>query len=305
MKTKLKLNFENFWPDYQKRDNYWFNLLSTKFDVTISDKPDLLIFSYDYTGKRLDKTYDPSETVKVFFGCENVQPDFNDCHAAISQKYIDQDNHFRLPLWTQYVNWFGSRPMVSNRDQCYLIDPNSLLQKKFDPDSLLKQKTNFCNFLYTQPRGLRMTFMDYFKGYKKIDSAGKLHNNMGGTVQGRSDHIFKIMWQESYKFTASLENDLDPGWTTEKLLHPMSTLSLPIYWGNERVSDEFNTESFINIHDFDSVESAVEYVKEVDNNQDLYLDIMSRPWFKNREFPEHIKPKAVLEFLEKTLDEGC
>ena len=117
---------------------------------------------------------------------------------------------------------------------------------------------------------------------------------MGGTVQGRSDHIFKIMWQESYKFTASLENDLDPGWTTEKLLHPMSTLSLPIYWGNERVSDEFNTESFINIHDFDSVESAVEYVKEVDNNQDLYLDIMSRPWFRDRQFPEHIKPNAIL-----------
>ena len=304
MKTNLKVNFENFWPNFQKKDNYWFNLLSTKYNITISTKPDLLIFSYDYTNKRLDRTYDPKDTVKVFFGCENVQPDFNDCHAAISQKYIDKDNHFRLPLWTQYVNWFGTRPMVSNRDQCYLIDPNSLLQKKFDPDSLLKQKTNFCNFLYTQPRGLRMTFLDYFKDYKKIDSAGKLHNNMGGTVQGRSDHIFKILWQESYKFTASLENDLDPGWTTEKLLHPMSTLSLPIYWGNERVSDEFNTSSFINIHDFESVEAAVEYVKEVDNNEDLYLDIMSRPWFKNREFPAHVSPPAVLEFLEKTLDEN-
>ncbi len=85
----------------------------------------------------------------------------------------------------------------------------------------------------------------------------------------------------------------------------MSTLSLPIYWGNEKVADEFNTESFINIHDFTSVEAAVEYVKEVDNNTDLYLDIMSRPWFRGREFPAHVSPPAVLEFFEKTLDAGC
>jgi len=305
MKSKLKVNFENFWGDFHKKDNYFYNLLSQKFDVEISDSPDLLIFSYDYTGRRADRNYDPSKVVKVFFGCENVLPDFNDCHAALSQKYIDSDNHFRLPLWTQYVNWFGTRPMVSNRDQCYLIDPNSLLEKRFDPDALLRQKTNFCNFLYTQPRGLRMTFMDYFHGYKKIDSAGKLHNNMGGIIQGRSDHIFKILWQESYKFTASLENDLDPGWTTEKLLHPMSTLSLPIYWGNEKVADEFNTESFINIHDYDSMEQVVQRVIEIDNNNDLYLEIMSRPWFKNSEFPAHVSPPAVLEFFEKTLDKGC
>jgi hypothetical protein len=305
MKSRLKVNFENFWPDYQKKDNYFYNLLSQKFQVEISDDPDLLIFSYDYTGKRADRNYDPNKVKKVFFGCENVEPNFEDCHAAISQKYIDRENHFRLPLWTQYVNWFGSRPLVSNRDQCYLIDPKSLLEKRFDPDALLKQKTSFCNFLYTQPRGLRMTFMDHFQGYKKIDSAGKLHNNMGGTVQGRSDHVFKILWQESYKFTASLENDLDPGWTTEKLLHPMSTLSLPIYWGNEKVSDEFNTSSFINIHEFDSMEDVVKRVIEIDSNDDLYLDILSRPWFVDNKFPDHISPDAVLEFFEKVLDKEC
>ena len=235
-----------------------------------------------------------------------MDPNFEECHAAVSQKYIDNDNHFRLPLWTQYVNWFGTRPMVSNRDQCYLIDPTCLLNKHFDPDALLRQKTNFCNFLYTQPRGLRMTFMDHFRGYKKIDSAGKLYNNMDGrTVQGRSDNIFKILWQESYKFTASLENDLDPGWTTEKLLHPMSTLSLPIYWGNERVADEFNTESFINIHEYDSMEDVVKRVVEIDNNDDLYLDIMSKPWFRDGKIPEHVSPSAALEFFEKVLDKGC
>ena len=305
MKTKLKVNFENFWPEYQKKDNYFFNLLSQKYDVEIADQPDLLIFSYDYTGQRRDRTYDPSKVKKVFFGCEDVFPDFNDCHAALSQKYIDAPNHFRLPLWTQYVNWFGSRPIVSNRDQCYLIDPNSLLNKRFDPDAILRQKINFCNFLYAQPKGLRMTFMDYFKGYKKIDSAGKLFNNMGGTVQGRSDHVFKILWQESYKFTASLENALTPGWTTEKLLHPMSTLSLPIYWGNELVGNEFNTHSFINIHEYDSMEKVVEHVIEVDNNDELYLDYLSKPWFKNNEFPKHVSPPAVLEFFEKVLDGAC
>ena len=85
----------------------------------------------------------------------------------------------------------------------------------------------------------------------------------------------------------------------------MSTLSLPIYWGNERVGDEFNTSSFINVHDYDNMEQVVERVIEVDNNDDLYLEIMSRPWFKDNEFPAHVSPPAVLEFFERMLDKGC
>ena len=128
---------------------------------------------------------------------------------------------------------------------------------------------------------------------------------MNGTIQGRSDHVFKVLWQDSYKFTASLENTSVEGYTTEKLIHPMSTLSLPIYWGNPRVGNDFNTESFINVNEYNSMEEVAEHVKMIDNNNDLYLEYLSKPWFKNRQFPKNVIPSAVLNFFEKVLDKGC
>ena len=47
-KPNLKLYFCDFWPDFQAANNYFYHLLSTRYNVTIdSDDPDLLFFSVD------------------------------------------------------------------------------------------------------------------------------------------------------------------------------------------------------------------------------------------------------------------
>ena len=54
-------------------------------------------------------------------------------------------------------------------------------------------------------------------------------------------------WMESsveqksyYKFTIAAENAAFPGYTSEKLMTSFQAHSIPIYWGNRDVVDEFN-----------------------------------------------------------------
>jgi len=48
MKQRVKINFKDFWHADNKRNirqNSIFQLLSKKFDLVLSDKPDFLIYS--------------------------------------------------------------------------------------------------------------------------------------------------------------------------------------------------------------------------------------------------------------------
>ena len=42
---ELKIDFSDFWPGFIKDNNYFFNLLSLKYNVTIDNNPDVLFFS--------------------------------------------------------------------------------------------------------------------------------------------------------------------------------------------------------------------------------------------------------------------
>ena len=50
MKT-IKIDFVDFWGDLVKTDNYFYNLLATKYNVVIDGRnPDLIFFQLDTEG---------------------------------------------------------------------------------------------------------------------------------------------------------------------------------------------------------------------------------------------------------------
>ena len=62
---KLKVNFVDFWPYLYKTDNYFYNLLSLKYDVEIDEKnPDVLFFSVDYENTQQRHKY--KDCLKIF-----------------------------------------------------------------------------------------------------------------------------------------------------------------------------------------------------------------------------------------------
>lgn len=272
-KKKIKINFSDFWGGFNRTDNYFYNLLKEKFDVEISNSPDYLFFSL------FGNQHQELNCKKIFYTGENISPPLDYCDYSFSFDYLDNPRNYRLPHYLLYPGYYD------------LQNP-----KQIDK-SLAKRK--FCNFIVSNGNcDERNSFFTKLSKYKKVDSGGAFMNNIGGPVQD------KRQFQSEYKFSIAFENNAyrpqHPGYTTEKIMEGMVVNTLPIYWGNPDIGREFNTKSFVNLYDFDSVDDVIDFIIELDKNDSKYIDMLSQPWFPNDNLiPDSNKLENIKKFLYK------
>jgi alpha(1,3/1,4) fucosyltransferase len=269
MKPLLKLNFTDFWPGFNKFDNYFHDILQEHYDIKISEDPDFLICSC------FGEEYKKFTCIRIFYAGENVRPNLSRYDYAFSFDYASDSDNYRLPLYA----WYNGYDLERKAD--------------LDFDKIFSEKTEFCNFIYSNPRAKRrVDFFHKLSKYKKVDSAGKYLNNIGAPV------VDKLEFIKKYKFTIAFENSSYPGYTTEKIVEPFLSYSLPIYWGNPLVHRDFNTKSFLNAHDFKDDQALIDRIIELDNNDDLYLEYLKEPCFYGNRVNRFIRNENVLSQLD-------
>lgn len=270
MKRELKVGFTDFWPGFKASDNLFVNLLRNDFDVNVSEDPDILIYSvYDFNHLKYN-------CAKIFYTAENVRPNFNECDFAISFDYETYGGkNLRMPLY----RWRG--------------DLESLCKEKDTENIILEKKKFACMVVSNGACSLRNRFFKLLSEYKQVDSGGKYMNNVGGTVAD------KINFIKDYKFVLSFENSSYPGYTTEKIVEPMLMNSLPVYWGNPKIAHDFNPSSFINVHEYDNLESVIGEIVKIDKDESLYRNYVEAPFFDRNRFPETLR----FEYFEKRIVE--
>jgi hypothetical protein len=274
MKPRIKLAFCDFWPAFNPANNYFTRLLSRRFDVEITDRPDFVIFSC--FGRR----HREFDCTRIFFTGENWRPDFRHYDFALTFDHCNDPRHYRFPLYG------------ASGDPAALVKPAD-----FDPTRVLAEKTRFCNFVYSNPLcRTRNRFFHKLSKYKPVDSGGKLFNNLGGPIKD------KLALVRQSKFTIAFENESHSGYTTEKLAEPMHANSLPIYWGNPDVGLDFNSRSFITLHDWPSIDAAIEHIVEVDRNDELYLEYLRQPWYHDNRMNQYVDPENVLAWFERVFE---
>ncbi|MGM0900329.1 MAG: glycosyltransferase family 10 domain-containing protein [Bacillota bacterium] len=277
MKPKIKINFTDFWGGFDKSNNIFTNLLKEKYDVIISDDPDYLFYScfgHDFWH------YD--HCVKIFYTGENRRPKFYECDYAIGFDYLpNNDRYIRFPLYFLYTEDF----MLAKKK--HLISENEI-----------EDKVLFCNFIYSNGKAHkdREFFFDLLSKYKSVDSGGKFRNNIGYRVNN------KLEFQKKYKFSIAFENDTTEGYTTEKIIQAFAAQTIPIYWGNPAISKEFNSNAFINCHDFHSFEDVVKRIEEIDHDKELFRKILKEPIYSEDINQDEIVKKQLLKFLSSIFD---
>jgi hypothetical protein len=276
MKKKIKINFSDFWGGFNPSDNYFYNLLKEEFDVEISNNPDYLFFSV------FGNTHQHFRGTKISYIGENIAPTFKDQnpHGAdwsFSFDYLDDSRNYRLPHYLLYPGYYD------------------LVNKKVD-ESLVNRK--FCSFVVSNGNSkLRNDFFLKLSKYKKVDSGGRHYNNLGFLVNDKLDFL------KNYKFNICFENDAHRGYnehyTTEKLIQSMQANTIGIYYGNTQIEKEFNKKSFIDVRDFLNLDDSVEYIIELDKNNDKYLEILKTSWLIDGIIPDSNKEENIKSFLYK------
>jgi len=270
MKKKIKIDFSDFWGGFNKTDNYFYNLLKEEFEIEISGQPDYLFFSI------FGNSHQSYKCVKIFYTGENIAPPLGYCQYSFSFDYLDDSRNYRLPHYLLYDGYY------------------ELQRPKVIEESMVNRK--FCNFVASNGNCQeRNQFVNELSKYKKVDCGGRFMNNIGYAVTD------KRKFQSEYKFSIAFENNAyrpqQIGYTTEKIMEPMTVNSIPLYWGNPRIDLEFNTKSFVNFYDFGDTEKMIEYIIELDKNDDKYLDVLRTPWFENNIIPDTNKIDNIKSFL--------
>ncbi len=274
--TKIRIDFCDFWPGFSKTDNFFMRLLSTRYNVELSDKPDFLIYSTFGHQHRFHTC------PRIFFSGEVMAHDFRECDYAFTSYYVNDPRHLRLPLYVLYAR------------------PEDLLKEPGEMEHLIKQKNKFCAFVVSNTHRRTRKRIDFFhrlSRYKKVDSGGRSLNNIGGPIG--SGLLDKVNFLRTYKFNIAFENASLPGYTTEKILEAMRARCIPIYWGSPQVHTEFNPKSFLNYADFPNEEALVEKIAAIDQDDDLLLRYLREPYFHHNQPNEFFDRDRLLAQFER------
>jgi alpha(1,3/1,4) fucosyltransferase len=255
MKT-VKINFVDFWDDFNPRNNKFYSILSKKFNVILDDNPEYIFYSV-FGFKHLN--YD---CVKIFYTGEQVSADFDLCDYAIGFDYlVFEDRYFRYPY---YLLTYTKEEILA------------LNYKNLQTDQEIFNK-GFASFIVSNKESIseRIKFYKLLNSIKVVDSGGKVENNLGYNVIDKIDFISK------YKFNIAFENSSYNGYTTEKIVDAFIAGTVPIYYGNPLIYKEFNPKAFVNVESNNDYLETLERIIEIDGDLELYKSILSEKIIKD------------------------
>lgn len=150
-------------------------------------------------------------------------------------------------------------------------------------------------------------FWKLTRQYKKIDSSGKLFNNItmpqNTPDEGHGSKNY-IDFITNYKFMICFENVSAPNYLTEKLINAYCGKTIPIYWGCPNISDFVNMDAILylkpNFTDAD-VEELIDEIIRLDNDDELYRNKYETAFFRNGTLPDEFNIDKIKEKVENIL----
>ena len=125
---------------------------------------------------------------------------------------------------------------------------------------------------------------------------GKYNNNIGGRV------LNKTKFLNSYKFSISMENSNGDGYISEKIFNSFMSGTIPIYYGDYMIDEFINPKSYILIKGEKDVKKKIEYIKKIDNNDNLYRKILKEDVIIEENFASKLDSE-LKEFLIHIFDQ--
>ena len=255
--TKEKKKIVIYFADLYNRDfrQKWIKSeLGDKFNIEFdSENPDYVIFNI-FGCYHLDEKY--KDAIKVAHFTENKIIDFREADYAIGQQHINYlDRYFRRP--------FFIFSLINNTNKDFQEIREQVLKNPI--------REKFCAAVISNSGwtdGFRRLFYKELNKYKEIDMGGYYHNNVGGPVRDKKKFLRK------YKFSIAMENTKSDGYISEKIIDAFLAGNIPIYYGDYMVEEYINPKAFILIKGEKDMMEKIEYIKKIDNDDELYRSFL-------------------------------
>ncbi len=219
-----------------------------------------------------------SGRIKIFYTGENERPPEGrwDAYLSFDMHSFDGRNAY-LPLW-----WITSSDLLVPTVSPYLGRPITIEQMLNTRKPSLEGRVKFCAAFIGKAYPFRMHAISAISKIGKVDVFGGIARD---TRQTRAEEKYDI--SQNYKFVFAFENDLYPGYVTEKVPEAWATGAVPLYWGSDPAG-YLNQKSFINLANFQTLEDFVEKVSEVHQSEELWSQYASEPLLIKRPSLDHV-----------------
>ena len=234
----------------------------------------------------MDKKY--SNSIKIAYYTENNIPDFNVADYAIGQTHINYlDRYLRIPYLLGLSYNFSNSKMF-------------LLRKLAIKN---KRREKFCAAVISNNRSysrFRLNFINELNKYKKVDMGGKYNNNVGKVID-------KVKFLTNYKFSIAMENSEGDGYLSEKIIQSFMAGTIPIYYGDYMVDEYINPNCYILIRGVKDMKKKIEYIKKIDQDENLYKKIIRQNLFLDININEKIeeqKKNFLINIFEQDINKA-
>ena len=176
--------------------------------------------------------------------------------------------NFYLPLIYLYMDLELRNPYTP-RHSVTQVAATSL---RTIPNDLVEKKVGAACTFISNPHPMRLRAIQEFSKNRKVDVFGRYSGNY---VQN------KIEQGESYWLNFCFENDLFPGYVTEKALEAWLSYSIPVYWGDD-AAGILNPKAIVNLKDFESMRDFQDHLEYLLNNKSIMLEMISQPILRKK-----------------------
>jgi hypothetical protein len=244
-----KIQFQSVFPPKVRKNLVWrtFN----KLGLPARHQP-----------SNADPTY-----LKIWFTGENIRPPLDknlDAYLSFDLDSFDGRNYY-FPLVYLSLNPYTSnfqKRLGKEYQSRSLLEPRILQTGKI-PNSI-------CIIAGNHP--IRSAVVREFAKYFQVDV-------FGGMSEAPVNEKYSIA--RNYEYMFCLENDLYPGYVTEKLVEAYVCETVPLYWGLTDGNSYLNRKSFLNLRDFNDTAAWAHYVRMISPTKyhDIYQEslLLSEP----------------------------
>ena len=241
--------------------------LEDKYDFIYDTKNPKYIFCDEHDVRHLKY----KNAIKIQWSVENVPANFFEFDYLIGISNLKfGDRYYRYPLYCF-------------EDYRYLLNGiNDFSLMNIDE---LQKKEHFCNFIYSNPNCSkeRIDWFNEIGKYKFVHAPGSLCHNTDPIPKGETwEQTFELKteYQRNFKFSLAFENTSSPGYISEKIFNAFRARTIPIYWGDPDIEILIDERSFINLGKCNGYAEAIDKIREVDENDELYLNMVNTPPLK-------------------------
>jgi Glycosyltransferase family 10 (fucosyltransferase) C-term len=257
--------FRDFWPKDDHGDRIKAFILDILSDRKL-DRQQIYIYSnYQQFNRKMENAVDlifrklmsrnNSRTQKIWYTAENLRMPHSsefDFHLTFDSENYQGKNVY-LPLW---IVELGKGFKEAQEMQLHLMQPREMSA----------DIRKFACIVINNPEPVRMNFLAELQKLGDVDCFGKAFNK---PIPNKSEVI------ENYNFNICFENDLYPGYITEKVVQAYLAGCIPIYYGLDKIG-HLNSRAMVNVADI-GFQQSLETISTLMDNRSLMSQMRNEP----------------------------